>query len=448
MDDPQRFQIRDDDLALLGNICARWADAKTDLAGYDPAVVERANAYLTRIGEEPATPEATLAAARLNTSIGYQLRKGGRLRQAAERYVAGNTAYRRLERYRDELAILLNNLAYAYARQGRFHLARPLASEALRINEGLRNDYTTGLTLSTFAAIEVLRGRFDEAIAYGTDARERFQRMQDPHGIVLAYLSLARAERRKAKESIEKERKLPEARSLLDTARTYLTNALEETTRSGHDDDRTLVYAELGRVLREMGKVAIVAGQEKESKDYFQASREYLDEALRGDQTGVEALRGDQTGVDRADILQDIAELHAVQEAYESANKSLQQVEEALSPSGAVKPGQAALDGELPSEYYLPLGKAERLRGKIGFTRHNYEEALQHFVIAYACFHRFSMDTPEKDQMIDLVYDSLTRLDIKEQRKLVTETRQWAAAQTFADDVKGFTETLRDLTGM
>jgi tetratricopeptide (TPR) repeat protein len=441
MDAPQRFQIRDDDLALLGNICARWVDVKADLSGYDASVVDRANAYLTRIGKEPATPEATLASARLNTSIGYQLRKGGQLRQATKSYVAGNTAYRRLERYKDELAILLNNLAYANARQGRFHLARPLVSEALRINEDLGNDYTTGLTLSTFAAIEVLRGRFDAAIDKGKDARERFQRMQDPHGIVLAYLSLARAERKKAKESIEKKRKLPEARSLLETARDYLRNALEETDRSGLDDDRRLVYAELGRVLREMGKVATAMRQYKESKDYFQASKEHLDEALRGD----------QTSLDRADILEDIAELHAVQGAYESAYKSLQQVEEALAPQAAEEPGHVAQNTHLPSEYYLPLGKAERLRGKIEFDKGDegdFAQALQHFVKAYAYFHRFSTETPEKDPMTDLVYDNLTRLDIETQSQLVTTTREWADAQPFSDDVKGLTETLRDLTGV
>ncbi len=441
MDDPQRFQIRDDDLALLGNICARWADAKADREGYDTAVVARATSFLARIGDDPSSPDATLAAARLNTSIGYQLRKGGQLRQATKSYVAGNTAYRRLERYKDELAILLNNLAYAYARQGRFHLARPLASEALRINESLNNDYTTGLTLSTFAAIEVLRGRFDEAIAYGTDARDRFRRMQDPHGIVLAYHSLARAERRKAKESIEKGRKLEDARGLLETARTYLTNALEETAHSGLDDDRTLVYAELGRVLREMGKVASATGQHKESKDYFQASKEQLDQALKGD----------QTGVDRADILEDIAELHAVQGAYESAYRSLQQVEEALAPLGAQGSGQVAQNTKLPSECYLPLGKVERLRGKIEFDKGeegDLTQALQHFVNAYAYFHRFSTETPEKDQMTDLVYDNLTRLDIETQRQLVTTTQQWAGNPSLSDDVKGFTETLQDLTGI
>jgi hypothetical protein len=75
-------------------------------------------------------------------------------------------------------------------------------------------------------------------------------------------------------------------------------------------------------------------------------------------------------------------------------------------------------------------------------------QALQHFVNAYAYFHRFSTETPEKDQMTDLVYDNLTRLDIETQRQLVTTTQQWAGNPSLSDDVKGFTETLQDLTGI
>lgn len=438
MNEPAKFEIREQDVSILGNICARWADAKADLSGYSPDVVARVEAYLARIGDDPATPEEMIAFARLHTSLGYQLRKGGQLRRAAEHYVAGNTAYRRLAGYKDELAILLNNLAYAYARQGRFHLARPLASEALRINEGLGNDYTTGLTLSTFAAIEAMRGNFDDAIRYGQDARERFQRMEDPHGIVLAYLSLARAERRMAKESIDKRRKLEDARSRLDTAKGYLLRALDETERGGLADDRGTVYAELGRVLREMGKVTSLTGRVQEAEDFYQDSHHKL----------MLTLEGDLAKVDRADVQQDLAELQAVQGAYQRAKDTLEQVEATVGPTYLIEPGKAVPKPTLPSEYFLPLGKAARLRGKMSFEQGDDEQALKQFVVAYAYFHRFSAETPEKDQMLDLVYDKLTGLEIQLQRRLVTQTREWAEQQDFWDDVKGFTDTLRDLTGM
>lgn len=438
MSEPAKFGIREQDVSILGNICARWADAKADLSGYDPTVVTRAEAYLARIGDDPATPEAMLAFARLHTSIGYQLRKGGQLRRAAEHYVAGNTAYRRLASYRDELAILLNNLAYAYARQGRFHLARPLASEALRINESMANDYTTGLTLSTFAAIEAMRGNFDDAIRYGQDARERFQRMEDPHGIVLSYLSLARAERKMAKGNIDMKRKLEDARSRLETAKGYLQRALEETERGGLTDDRGTVYAELGRVLREMGKVTSLTGSPQEAEDFYQDSQHKL----------MLALEGDLAKVDRADVQQDLAELQAVQGAYQRAGDSLKEVEATVGAAYLIEPDRPAPKAMLPSEYFLPLGKAARLRGKMSFEQGQNEQALQQFVVAYAYFHRFSADTPEKDQMIDLVYDKLTGLDVQLQRNLVTQTREWAEHQDFRDDVKGFTDTLRDLTGI
>ena len=119
---------------------------------------------LAQVREAAARGEAVgLAHARLATSIGYHLDLGGNLVEASSYYLEALAAFRELDCCWDELAMLLNNLAWLYASQGQMILARPLAREALALNEEHRQRYSTGLTLSTLATIENIDGNWREA---------------------------------------------------------------------------------------------------------------------------------------------------------------------------------------------------------------------------------------------------------------------------------------------
>jgi hypothetical protein len=195
--DPAAFHIRPEDTAIIGNVTALWARGRAMLYGYEPDtasaaldVLEQVRAALDTLEQVRGAPDPrgalSLARARLATTIGWQLDLSGDLAQAVQYYLEALAAFRDLEGCWDELAMLLNNLAWLYASQGQMILARPLAREALTLNEEHRQRYSTGLTLCTLATIENIDGSWREAQQHADEARDIFAELDDAHGRVLA----------------------------------------------------------------------------------------------------------------------------------------------------------------------------------------------------------------------------------------------------------------------
>ena len=432
---PEALHIRPDDTALLGDVYARWVDGAGMRKGHNPELVAQAELLLGRL--PPITngdPDHVLARARLCTSIGYQYRLGGLLDKAVKYYKEANAGFRQSTRYPDELAMLLNNLAYVYARQGRMEMGVPLANEALRISRSMGKDYSTGLTLSTLAAVDSIRGHYPQAVDYGQEALDLFRGLGDPHGIALAYRSIAYAMRKMAKRDIEKGWKLDDARQRLEDTVNMLNSAIQQAEAAELESDLPELYAEQGKAKRELGRLVAETESLPKGLPFYHESEDMLKKAL-DTQVGL---------VERADILQDLAETLFNAHNAEEANKRLKQVEDIL-PSATM----AQTVGErLPSQYYWPLGKAERLRGMMAFTQNQPESALQHFVLAYVYFVRFSPDALEKDALVDSLYTHLVTLPAKRQRELIESTRAWVESQGLPEaDTNSFISIIADLVG-
>jgi len=434
------FSIRAEDTAILGNICARWTDARAMLHGYDSAVVEKAQAILHCLPPlADCTPDQVLARARLFYGIGYQFRLGGMLAQAAAQYVEAQAAFRKLQDYPDELAMLLHGLAFAYAKQGRMALARPLAHEALRINEKMGNEYSTGLTLSTLSKIARMRGNYPQALAYGEEALALFRGLQDSHGTALAYLGIVQARRRMAKHELEKGRKLEKARQQLEDAHRDLDSALKVAKEAGLGSDIPVLQAEQGRVYRELGHVVSqLEGLEKGLVCYRQSERQ-----LR--------LALEVTGwgkVDRADTLQDLAEVLFFSGDEAAARQRLTEVEELMGPKHRIVPGEHVPGEEQPHEHYAPLRKVEMLRGQMAFAQGQLEEGLRHYVLAYAYLVHFSPDATEKDTMVEYLYNHLRGVPVERQQEALETVRVWVHQYDLGVGVVSFVQTLEDLLGV
>ena len=441
---PDAFFIRaEEDIAILGNVCARWTDAQAMLHGYDPTVVEKAQTILERLPLlADCTVQQALARARLFTSIGYQFRLGGLLAQATAQYVKAQAAFRKskdhLKDYWDEYAMLLNNLAFAYAKQGRMVLARPLAHEALRINEEMGHEYSTGLALSTLASIAQMRGNYSSAVTYGEEALTLFRELEDAHGTVLAYLSIAKARRRMAKHELEKGRKLEEARQRLEEARLSLNNALDIATRAELGSDLPVLYAEQGRVYRELGHITTRLEGLDKGIVYYHRSEEQLHLALKVKGWGK---------IERADTLQDLAEVFFDIGDQKTAQEHLTQVEELIGPEYRIVPGEPESGKDLPREYFAPLGKVEMLRGQMSFEQGQLVKGLQHYILAYAYFVRFSPDAVEKDTMVEYLYNHLREAPVEQRRGALEDVRVWARLHSMGVDVEPFLEILGNLLG-
>jgi tetratricopeptide (TPR) repeat protein len=443
LDQPGNFLIRpEEDLAILGNVCALWARARALRHGYEPEVVREAQEMLGRL---PAlvecTSEQALARARLSTSIGFQLALGGLLVQAAAQYVDAKAAFRKLEGYLDELAMLLNNLAFVYARQGRMTLARSLAHEALRINEEMGSDYSTGLTLSTLATIARMRGNYYQAILYSREALALFRELEESHGTVLAYRNIAQATRRMAKHELEKGRsdKLEEARRMMVEAQHTLDTALKVAEDAGLGADVPMLIAEQGRVYRELGHVVRELEGLEEGLVYYRQGEGHLRSALEATVWGE---------VEQADIVQDLAEVLFFSGDSPAARKYLAEIEEMLGSEHHIVPGEHLPDETLPREPFAPLGKVEMTRGQMAFAEGRVEEGIQHYMLAYAYLMRFSPDAVEKDALLDYLYKRLRDIPVERQRVLMESVRVRARQQDTGVDISSFVQTLEDLLGV
>jgi tetratricopeptide (TPR) repeat protein len=367
---------------------------------------------------EDCSENEILARGRLATTVGYGYRWGGLLQQAEQYNIQAIAALRKLDTHKDELAIALNNQAYVYGRQGQVVMARIRGGEALEINEEIDSTYSTGLTLTNLATIERIAGDLDKALKYSVKGKDLFHRLEDTHGVIRTYDNIGDATRRVAKQMIEEGRDLIEARQKLDEATETYTRAIEEAVQNGFDSELSELRTNFGKVKREQGRLLLLTeeGMEK-AQVFFQKSLDDLQKAL-------EAV---VDPISKADILQDIAWLRFLWGNIEDAEAHLDKIEAMVGETYLLKPGMDPEEKTLPTQYYWPLGKAERLRGEIYITTGRYFEGLKRFLFAYAYFSRFSEDAVEKNMLIDTVYKRIKKLPDGEQRRLLEDLRKWSA---------------------
>ncbi|MBN2470996.1 MAG: tetratricopeptide repeat protein [Anaerolineae bacterium] len=434
--------------ALLGSVAARLADAAATARGYDDDILEIALDSLNQLPQklEDCDFDEALARARLGAGIGLMYSNGGMLKQATTHYASAHAAFRYLldfedERgklHRDELAMLLNSLAYAYAQLGKLELAYPLADEALTINEELGSDYSTGLTLSTLAAITSIAEKYHEAEEYGKEALEKFMALEESNGIAMATLSVAHARRRLARGMMAQRRRLGEAKRLLGQVIENLKITLEGAENANLELRATELCAELGRANRDLAEIIGLMNDAEEQAPYFDRARAYLNAAIASGKMGL---------VEHADLLQDLAEVHVLSGDISEAKKCLANLEDLIGEKHLIKPGKEGPEG-LYTERFLPLGKAERLRGKIAFQTKDYVEGLLHFAKSYAYKVLYSPDSLEKDALLRYLYDTIRSLSVAQQRALLEQVRH--ASKRYPDSLgmESFFESLDRLLGL
>ncbi len=440
---PELFHINPQrDVAFLANIYARWIDSAATQTGYDERLVGQALKLLKRLPPlEDCTPEQAVAVARLNYAIGFQYRNGGLLHRAVEHYVIAKAAFRSLNAYHDELAILLNSLAFVYAQQGRMELARPVADEALQINETMGSDYSRGLTYSTLAAVYGMIGDYSRAVEYGQEALSIFRDLEDAHGSCRAYQHITHARRRMAHRQIDRGWRLESARVMLDTTIDELNSALNIALEHGLQAREAEINAGLGRAYREYGHlINALGGGLRDAAQYFNKSRMYLEEAIKSPSVDE---------VECANLLEDLAETYTLSGDDPQAERCLVKAEQTIGPVYQVAPGKP-LPSRERNEYFWPLGKVERLRGRIAFERKDFQAGLEHFTRAYAYFMLFSPDSVQKEALLGMIYDHLRNLPLAEQAGLLRHIRQWGEGWNDKPElgVDKFLSDLRELLGI
>ncbi len=437
----------DQDLVTMGNVYAYWTGACARLKGYEPSTVETALKMLKHWPPpEKWMSEYALAYARLATAIGFQYRLGGLLNQAIEYYVRAKAAFLRMKNFKDyeEYTLLLQSLATAYAIQGNIASAWPLAFEALRINEEIGSEYSMGLTLIALSRIEHLCGNYHQELEYGNEALTIFQELKDSRGIATAQLTIARAKRWIAKQEMEKQRKsqYERIRQLLKESQDTLEKALlpeqdtsDETHKANIDSVIPDLYAELGRVYRDLAYYNKLQNSEEGFRYYRQAEQQ-LRLALDKAKWGI---------VDRASTLHDLAEVLFALEDTKIAQDTLKEIRGLVGSAHQITLNEGKVLDNLPPEYFTPLGKVELLEGSNAFKEGRPVEGIKHYILAFAYFAHFSSEAVETKKMSEYLYNYMQDMPLDRRRETLAKVQKWVNETTFGVDVGKFVKNVADL---
>ena len=357
LNEPQSFFVRPGtDLALLGNICARWTNANALLHQYQAEVVQRAETEYQKLAAlEPKQRADLLALARLATTIGYQYRIGGRLALASRYYDEARAAFMMLEDQSDEYVMLLNNSAFAHGRQGRMALARTFGHEALSLHPGINNEFIRGLTYSMLSNLARMRGNYAQAREYGDVALAIFQKIEDAHGMAVAYLSIAQADRRMAKHSVEKGYGAAEAIGRFKAAERSALLAQDFAEKNELKADLADAYAERGRIARDTGRAIKDSASMDESAPFFQDALALLNHALAGKP---------RESVDAVDLLQDLAEVYFDLGEQGKAEEMYQQLRARLPHDFDLKPNADRASHKCKANTISPWAKWKCCKGR------------------------------------------------------------------------------------
>jgi tetratricopeptide (TPR) repeat protein len=380
-----------------------------------------------------------LALARLGTTIGYQYRIGGKLALASRFYDEARAAFMMLGDSSDEYVMLLNNSAYAHGRQGRMALARTFGHEALSLHDGINNEFIRGLTYSTLSNLARMRGNYAQAKEYGDVALAIFQKIEDAHGMAVAYLSIAQADRRMAKHSVEKGYGAAEAIRRFEAAERSAKSAYDFAEASKLGADLADALAERGRIARDTGR-AIKAAQDMDK------SRGFSDTALTQLLQALENKH--KESVDAADLLQDLAEVYFDLGKRAEADALYKRLCDSLPEGFELELKSNAKQAQVQSEYYLPLGKMEMLQGQMDFADGQPVDGLKHYVRAYVYYNRFSHEALEIDTMVEYLHKHLRALSLDKQQEVVQTVIQWVKQEELEEACYPFMRNVADLVGL
>jgi len=433
-------------VAVLSNITALWARDCEMTQGYQPQTLERAETMWIRLtdqaGSIPNPPTTTLLArARLATSVGYLHRKASNLTAAKTCYLEAVQIFKQFEesnRFVDEMAFLLNNVAYLNANQGHMEEANLQANRARRYFVQLGNQRGEAYALSTLANVEIRSGDYDRAVEFATAAVDKFKPLADERGTVLALMARAQARRKDAKADILKGLCTDNLVSQLKQAEEDLNSAIELAHKASWlDHELPMLHAKRAKVYREMGLLARSQEDAAKAESYFKEGQTDFERALgvRGDQIGrALTTEGD---FESYDIRVDFAEHLFRAERISEANRMLADLEEAL-PLASKPEG-------LKPEYCRLRGKIERLRVEMAQKEGQKFEALKHAICAYSYFTRFSeldrkrkgMSNKTQELLLELAQEG--RADIYE---LLSDWVKTANPQPFPE-VNQYVERLK-----
>ena len=235
------------------------------------------------------------------------------------------------------------------------------------------------------------------------------------------------------------ESKLKAIQQMFEEARIEVEKALIDAERANIGSVIPGLYAELGRIYRELAQSSYQAEDQEKGFRYYRLAEAQLRSALDREGWGV---------VESADTLHDLAEVLFSLGDKTAAHTCLEKIVEIIGPQYQILPGQRIFETGLHYEYFAPLGKVELLKGREAFEQQAWVEGIKHDILAFAYFVHFSPEAVESDNMLEPLYNHLQDVAVDHQREILEQIREWSSVTDFGVDVSGFVEDIASLLGV
>jgi len=305
------------------------------------------------------------------------------------------------------------NLAYVYGLQGELMDADNLCKESKNRFQRLGQRYGLALALNVRGLLHILDDQPHRGRTCCRQALRMLEELEDQHGIGMACIGLGRCLRKLGRLDTYAEAPLEAGRAVR-----FFEEALTQVQKAKQifrelSDPHYLVEAtsELGRINRDEAQLY------RQRRVANSRIIELEEEAEKVFNEAMEMAGRHEMLAEKADAYQDLAELHfnrGTPEGYRRAEEIAIAIEgddqKGLLPMGCViskEPRQP----ECPvAAYWLVLGKARLLRGYMAFNSRQYEEAIEHWVLAYRYFENYSPTATELNATLQRLYRRLMTL--------------------------------------
>lgn len=402
--------------------------------------------------ESMETRQIARSMGRAYGNLGFTLRIVGRLSEAISAYKEALKYNKIGSRVSAASASTYNDLSYAYARIGKYDLARKLCREGLETREKLLLDYHIGLSYSTLGGIEY-RG-YNPYIGkqFCEKALAIFQRIDDARGLSLTYRGLA------ANLTLLGRQQL--TTKFFKEAEEYLIMAEEVFKAKGEKPQPEFladIYEKWALLYQEWGKVLTEGGENKNKIDeYFNKSELYFKQCI-------EVYRKEKSLWSQAIAMERLFVLYALDiQNIERASSILKDIEviiltkvpkEFLQPINERERRLSEIEFK-EREFFYPLGKMLRGKGRLNVVHYrrgkdiNYlQEASKNYTIACAYLEQFSDESQGlRTTFDDIVYlfKDLSVAEISYFRKYAEKTQAEYGMEIYTRILKW----IEELTGL
>ncbi len=313
----------------------------------------------------------------------------------------------RISANRSAYAHTLKNLGYLYGQQGRIVAAEILCQEAIGIFQDLNDRSGEAYSINTLGLVSVEARQHQVGRTRCELALKIFEALGkgEERGFGLACIGVGYSLRRLGSRDVyslqESETILRKSISCLERAFYIFENVIKEPFR------KIEACSELGCSYRDLAKVQRrLLANPSEIKDLETKALEQLNLSV-----GLAPQYG--LFIERADALEDIAEIYFQQLEYTTALQKLRQAE-VLVPKEyviSVSSGPPKIENPI-TPFWAVLGKICLLRGQIDMERDLHKEAYKWWAFAGSYFDLYAPTTTLTNYAVRTIYGKLRMLKI------------------------------------